>query len=335
MSLRPHHNLPIFGPHNAQCPEIHHPQPTRPLAIRRVTIAAMADELRHPTWPHYTSTTDAPENEKVGHHDGNGTLTPGTDPRPPSAPAALNGPPAQAPLTIHSILTVPSALRSRSHVRLTWDVRFSPDAPPPSQVNRRDSTGSHHSNLTTQSWYSKSGTTVPNLHMRPRSNTQPGTDLELASDMHARLNLNYNSRPVAEPSSPITVNDGVVPQAFANHSMALEPATNPPRSRMLIICRDLLDWFIPIYAIDPGVGCTVLDVVRGVYKALQKKVEVTGHTRSVSDGTRAVHGWRRVEWLHDKTVFVCIGRDEALARRRVPRIPADEVFVLTLARRRE
>jgi hypothetical protein len=104
---------------------------------------------------------------------------------------------------------------------------------------------------------------------------------------------------------------------------------------MLIICRDLLDWFIPIYALDPAIGCTVIDVVRGIYRALQKKVEITGHTRSVGDGTRAVRGWRRVEWLHDKTVFVCIGRDEALARRRVPRIPADEVFVLTLTRRRE
>ncbi|CAE6474842.1 unnamed protein product [Rhizoctonia solani] len=335
MSLRPHDGLPNTEPHNTLYPEIHHPRPTRPLAIRRVTIAAMVDEASHPSQPHCVPAIDAPDNEKVDHNDDNEVPTPGTDQRSPSAPAALSRPPAQLPLKIHSILTVPSALRSRSHIRLTWDVRFSPDTPPPSQVNRRDSTCSHHSNSTLQSWHSNSSTTVPNLHMRPRSNTQPGTELELASDMHARLNLNYNSYPVAEPISPSAANVGASAQAFGDHPLALEPATSPPRSRMLIICRDLLEWFIPIYASDPGIGCTVLDVVRGIYKALQRKVEVSSHTRSSSDGTRAGPGWKRVEWLRDKTVFVCIGRDEALARRRVPKIPADEVFVLTLARRRE
>ncbi|KAJ1301313.1 hypothetical protein OPQ81_003715 [Rhizoctonia solani] len=256
-------------------------------------------------------------------------------PRSPSAPAALNRPPSPPLLTIHPILTVPSALRSRPRVRLTWDVRYSPDALPLSQASRRDSITSQRSTSTTHSRHSNSGTTVSIQRMRPRSNTQPGTDLELASDMHARLNLNYNSSPVPEGLSPLTLNDGGTLQAFADHPMALEPATNPPRGRMLIICRDLLDWFIPIYARDSTVGCTVLEVVRGIYKALQKKVEVAGDTRSVSGGTRAARVWRRVEWLRDKTVFVCIEQNNALARRRVPSIPAEYVFVLTLARRKE
>lgn len=100
---------------------------------------------------------------------------------------------------------------------------------------------------------------------------------------------------------------------------------------MLIVCRDLLPWLIPVYARDPNVGCTVLDVVRGIYAALQTPVEVAGHMRS---GGPAVER-RRVDWLRDKTVFVCVGRDEALARRRLPGRASlwNEVFVLTLARR--
>ncbi|CAE6484863.1 unnamed protein product [Rhizoctonia solani] len=333
MSQPPQDNLPNIEPHTVHRSEIQHPRPTRPLAIRRVTIAAMVDEQTHSTWQHYTPATDAPNNEAGENRGGNGTAPLDTNPRSPSAPPALNRTPSPPPLTIHSILTVPPALRSRRRIRLTWDVRFSPDTLPYSQPGRRDSVTSHHSASTIHSQHSNPGITVSAQRMRPRSNTQPGTDLELASDLHARLNLNYNSHSVAENLSPTTPSDIGTPQSFANNPMALEPATNPPRGRMLIICRDLLDWFIPIYARDPEVGCTVLDVVRGIYKALQKKVEVPGHTRSASDGPRAVR--RRVEWLHDKTVFVCIGRDGALARRRVPRIPADEVFVLTLAPRRE
>ncbi|KDN42028.1 hypothetical protein RSAG8_07073, partial [Rhizoctonia solani AG-8 WAC10335] len=262
MSLPPHNNLPNVEPYSVHRPEIHHPRPTRPLAVRRVTIAVMVDEQNHSTWPHYTPATDAPNNENVETRDGNGIPPPETNPRSPSAPAALNRAASPPTLTIHSILTVPPALRSRRRVRLTWDVRFSPDALPLSQLTRRDSINSHHSSSTTHSRYSNPGPTVSTQHMRPRSNTQPGTDLELASDLHARLNLIFNSHPVAEGLSPITPNDGGTPQSFANHPMALEPATSPRRGRMLIICRDLLDWFIPIYARDREVGCTVLDVIR-------------------------------------------------------------------------
>ncbi|CAE6409797.1 hypothetical protein ACGC1H_006494 [Rhizoctonia solani] len=334
MSFPPHSDLPNTEAHSAHRPEIHHPRPTRPLAIRRVTIAAMVDAETHSAWSHYTPATDKPNNN-VETRGGNEVPPPENNPRSPSAPAALNRPPSPLPLIIHSILTVPPALRSRPRVRLIWDVRFSPDTLPLSQPGRRDSINSHHSTSTTHSRHSNPGATVSTHHMRSRSNTQPGSDLELASDLYARLNLNYNSHTVAEGLSPITPNDGKAPQPFANDPLAFEPATSPPRGRMLIICRDLLDWFIPIYARDPAVGCTVLDVVRGIYKALQKRGEAPGHTRSASDGSRAVLGWRRVEWLRDKTVFVCIGRDDALARRRVPTIPTDDVFVLTLARRKD
>ncbi|CAE6496428.1 unnamed protein product [Rhizoctonia solani] len=338
MSLPPRQELPNVEPYGVHHPEIHHPQPIRPPVARRVTISAMVDERTHPTWLHYIPATDAPsDNEEIGNRVNNEVPPPEVNLRPPSAPAVMSRPHSPPSLTIHQILTVPPALRSRPRVKLTWDVRFSPDALPLSQASRRDSITSHHSTSTTHSGHSNPGTTVPNPRTRHRSNTQPGTDLELASDMHARLHLNYNSYPVAEalsPISPTTANDGGRPQSFSDHHIALEPATNPPRSRMLIICRDLLDWFIPIYAHDPEVGCTVLEVVQGIYRALQKKVEISGHARSASDGTRAVLGWRRVECLRDKTVFVCIGRDEALARRRVPSIPTEDVFVLTLARRR-
>ncbi|CAE6415246.1 unnamed protein product [Rhizoctonia solani] len=333
MSRSPHNDLPDTEPYVAHRPEIQHPRPTRPLATRRVTIAAMVDAQDHSPWSHYTPATNTPT-EHVETRGGNGIPTPDNGPRSPSAPAALNRPPSPPSLTIHSILTVPPALRSRPRVRLIWDVRYSPDTLPLTQPGRRDSITSHHSASTTQSLHSNPGTTASTQRIRLRSNTQPGPDLELASDLYARLNLNYNSHTVTEGLSPISPNEAEAPQPFANNPLAFEPATSPPRGRMLIICRDLLDWFIPIYARDPAVGCTVLEVVRGIYKALQKRGEVPGHTRSASDGTtRAVRGWRRVEWLRDKTVFACIERDDALARRRVPTIPTDDVFVLRLRRK--
>lgn len=157
--------------------------------------------------------------------------------------------------------------------------------------------------------------------------------------MHARLNLNYNSHHIpgtATSESELEPEKGYG-QIFADHPMAAEPATNPPRVRMLIVCRDLLPWLIPIYARDRAVGCTVLDVVRGIYGALQIKVGAAGHMRSASDGTRVEREQRRVDWLKDKTVFVCLGKDEALVRRRLPGRASlwDEVFVLMLARRRD
>lgn len=322
MSLRPHHDTSGDNT-GGQSPEIHHPTPTRPQALRRVSIATETDERSG--WVRYAPASAVLNSEKAEPSDeGSSPVVASTNiQRSPSAPPAMNyhphGPP---PTTIHPVLDIPPALRAsaRPRMRLTWDVRFSPDAPPPPPLvhGRRGSTDS-----TVRSRYIT----------RPRSNTQPADlglnpDLTLAADMHARLNLNYNS----QPGLP---EDGVG-QTFASHPIALEPATSPPRKRMLIVCRDLLPWLIPIYARDPAVGCTVLDVVRGIHAALQTKVEVAGHARTASDVARANRERRRVDWLRDKTVFVCLGRDEALARRRLPGRTTlwEETFVLTLARRR-
>lgn len=211
-------------------------------------------------------------------------------------------------------------------MRLGWDVRYSPDAPTPvAPQNFRYSTGALGNG------------NAASIRTRPRSNTQPQAqvtaELELASDLGARLNNNYNSHPQpTNPTSPLTPQRVSGPgDVFSAHPVALESATTPPRSRMLIICRDLLSWLIPIYARDPTLGCTVLDVVRGIYAALQTPVEVARHMRP---GGPAVEP-RRVDWLRDKTVFVCLGRNDPLARRRLPGRASlwDEAFVLTLARR--
>ncbi|KAG8699515.1 hypothetical protein FRC09_006577 [Ceratobasidium sp. 395] len=335
MSLRPHpEDLHAMDSNGARSPEIHHPRPTRPPQLqRRVTISTDADndEQQSPTWRHYAPANAALNTEKLAQSTEGSTteVTRNVIQRPPSAPPALNHPPP-TPTTIHPILAVRSILRAHARMRLAWDIRFSPDAPTVPvrmRANHRYSTGA----ISTVSTIT---------HGRPRSNTQPqadlAPDLELASDMTARLNYNYNSVPAAATGT------GTGTGAFADHSLALEPATTPPRPRMLIVCRDLLPWLIPVYARDPEVGCTVIDVVRGIYNALQVSVEVAGQMRSGGEGQAQTQAQprmerRRVDWLRDKTLFVCLGRDEALARRRLPGRANlwSEVFVLTLARREQ
>ncbi|KAF8597587.1 hypothetical protein BDV93DRAFT_562196 [Ceratobasidium sp. AG-I] len=348
MSLRPHFEPPVV----AQQPEIHHPRPTRPAELQRrvtISVATEEDSRGRAAWPHYTPAAVAPNtnvNEKVdsgteaaavAERVGRPPARAGVGLRSPSAPPALNYS-LPTPTIIHSLLTVPSALRSRSRPRLGWDVRYSPDTPTPTaRQNFRYSTGGLGD-----------GNAAP-IRTRPRSNTQPQPqaqetpELKLATDLSARLNHNYNSHP--QPASPTTPLSPVRVSGpggvFSGHPVALEPATNPPRGRMLIVCRDLLPWItpihardpdlIPIYASNPDLGCTVLDVVRGIFTALQKPVEVTGHAQP---GAPVVES-KRVDRLRDKTVFVCLGRDEALARRRLPGRASlwSEVFVLTLARR--
>lgn len=213
---------------------------------------------------------------------------------------ALNCSPP-TPTSIHPILTVPSALRSRSHMHLGWDVRYSPDTPSPdTPQNVQYSTRAPGNDITNP------------VLTRPRSNTQPEAQAtpELALDLNARLGHNHDSPPQSaspnSPNSPVCV--AGLGGVFSAYPVALEPATTPPRARMLIVCRDLLLWLIPIYAHDSSVGCTVLDVVCGIYTALQTPEEVPEHMCS---GGPAVER-QRVDWLRDKTVFVCLGRDEAL-----------------------
>jgi hypothetical protein len=92
-----------------------------------------------------------------------------------------------------------------------------------------------------------------------------------------------------------------------------------------------------VYAHD-AVGCTILDVVRGMYPALEMPVEVASQTRSGNSerGEFPQVERRRVNWLYDKTAFVCLGCDESLARLRLPGRPhvRREVFILILELRK-
>ncbi|QRV85003.1 hypothetical protein RhiJN_13019 [Ceratobasidium sp. AG-Ba] len=293
MSLRSHPDDLRITNAGARSPEIHHPRPVRPPQLqlqRRVTISTGDDvnEIQEsPTWRHYVPATADATTEKAAQSATEDEPKVGNSiQRAPSAPPALNYP-TPTPTTIHPILAVRSILRARARMRLAWDVRFSPDVPAPSlRNNHRYSTGTISAIPT--------GT-----HGRPRSNTQPGTDLELASDLTARLNHNYNSIP--SPTSTHTPIGDTATAPFTSHPLAHEPHDPEPRA----------------YARHPQVGCTVLDVVRGIYNALQVD--------------------RRIDGLGEKTLFVCIGRDEALARRRLPARESlwSEVFVLTLAKREQ
>lgn len=287
-----------------QQPEIQHPRPTRLVELQRGVTTPIITEEQQPTARlHCVPAAVALNSEENADFKTEARSPERTEVvhRSSSAPPVFNFSPPTSP-TINPILSVSTVLRprSRTRTRLGWDVRASPDTPSPTvRQNFRCSTSA------------------------------------LASATTARILTRLRAKPQPRPTSPASPLGPVCVAgpgaAYSVHPTVLEPAMIPPRGRMLIVCRDLLPWLIPVYARNPDIGCTVLDVMRGIYTALQMPVEMAGHILSGAPATER----RRVDWLSNKTSFVCIGRDEALARRRLPGHASlwSEVFVLILARR--
>ncbi|KAH7337415.1 hypothetical protein B0J17DRAFT_718184 [Rhizoctonia solani] len=124
-----------------------------------------------------------------------------------------------------------------------------------------------------------------------------------------------------------------VSEYFYKHSDSMAHATDPPVSFLLIACNDTLPWLTPVHARESS-GVTVRDVLEAISEVTHIQIEesVTQllptdkdraqlyqayHDRVKRNGGADKEGILAVDWLGRKTSFVCLARDEAVARKRV------------------
>ncbi|KAG8735302.1 hypothetical protein FRC10_010752 [Ceratobasidium sp. 414] len=126
---------------------------------------------------------------------------------------------------------------------------------------------------------------------------------------------------------------GHEPERLYKHPASAAYATSPPVPFMLIACNDALPWLVPVHAQPGAAGVTVGDILQAIHDMLYTPVEESMLWLLPTDDDRArlYHAYRSrisrngddrrgilaVDWLGEKTLFVCLGRDEALAKRRV------------------
>ncbi|KAG8735442.1 hypothetical protein FRC10_010601 [Ceratobasidium sp. 414] len=138
---------------------------------------------------------------------------------------------------------------------------------------------------------------------------------------------------VRDPPTEAVVFSGQEPEHLYEHPASVTYATSPPVPFMLIASSDALPWLVPVYAQAGSAGVTVGDIFRAIYDVLCTPVEESMPWLLPTDDDRArLHhayyerisrngddprGILAVDWLGEKTLFVCLGRDEALAKRRV------------------
>ncbi|KAG8700333.1 hypothetical protein FRC09_006018 [Ceratobasidium sp. 395] len=146
----------------------------------------------------------------------------------------------------------------------------------------------------------------------------------------AGLRLQWDVRDA--PKEAVVLN-GHEPEHLYEHPASVTYATNPPVPFMLIACNDALPWLVPVHAQSGAAGVTVGDILSAIHSVLYTQVEesMLWLLPTDDDRTRLYHAYRErvsrngddrrgilaVDWLGDKTLFVCLGRDEALAKRRV------------------
>ncbi|KAF8593258.1 hypothetical protein BDV93DRAFT_612302 [Ceratobasidium sp. AG-I] len=99
-----------------------------------------------------------------------------------------------------------------------------------------------------------------------------------------------------------------------------EPCSHPP-------------WLIPVHAQHGSQGVTIQNILQAIHDVLHAPIEesLLWILPSDDDRTRVYHAYRErvalvgddkrgilgVDWVGEKTQFVCLARDEALARKRV------------------
>ncbi|KAG9089124.1 hypothetical protein FS749_001598 [Ceratobasidium sp. UAMH 11750] len=146
----------------------------------------------------------------------------------------------------------------------------------------------------------------------------------------AGLRLQWDVR---DAPTRAVVLSGHEPERFHNHPASVTYATSPPVPFMLIACNDALPWLVPVHAQPGAAGVTIGDILQAAYDVLYTPVEesMVWLLPTDNDRTRLYHAYRErisrngddrrgilaVDWLGEKTHFVCLGRDEALAKRRV------------------
>ncbi|QRV99089.1 hypothetical protein RhiJN_27108 [Ceratobasidium sp. AG-Ba] len=138
---------------------------------------------------------------------------------------------------------------------------------------------------------------------------------------------------VRDAPKEAVVLSGHEPEYLFEHPASVAYATSPPVPFMLIACNDALPWLVPVHAQQGSAGVTVRDVLQAVHAVLYTPVEESMLWLLPSDTDRARlynayqdrisrngddrRGILAVDWLGEKSLFVCLGRDEALAKRRV------------------
>ncbi|KAG9074856.1 hypothetical protein FS749_013529 [Ceratobasidium sp. UAMH 11750] len=146
----------------------------------------------------------------------------------------------------------------------------------------------------------------------------------------AGLRLQWDVR---DAPTRAAVLSGHEPERFHKHPASVTYATSPPVPFMLIACNDALPWLVPVYAQAGAAGVTIGDILQAVYDVLYTPVEesMLWLLPTDNDRTYLYHAYRErisrngddrrgilaVDWLGEKTHFVCLGRDEALAKWRV------------------
>ncbi|KAG9080400.1 hypothetical protein FRC06_006635, partial [Ceratobasidium sp. 370] len=146
----------------------------------------------------------------------------------------------------------------------------------------------------------------------------------------AGLRLQWDVRDA--PTEAVIIS-GHEPELFYEYPASVTYATSPPVPFMLIVCNDALPWLVPVHAQPGSAGVTVGDILQALYDVLRTPVEesMLWFLPTDDDRARLYHAYRErisrndddhrgiiaADWLGDKTLFVCLGRDEALAKRRV------------------
>lgn len=186
---------------------------------------------------------------------------------------------------------------------------------------------------------------VPGAHYPSPSTSSGRSPLPNQSQLHALLKAQSILRTPESPAGlrmkwdvrddpkSAVVLSGHEPERLYEHPASVAYATSPPVPFILIACNDALPWLVPVHAQEGSAGVTIRDVLQAVHDVLYLPIEesMLWLLPSDDDRTRIYHAYRErisrvgddrrgilaVDWLGEKTQFVCLARDEALAKKRV------------------
>jgi hypothetical protein len=149
-------------------------------------------------------------------------------------------------------------------------------------------------------------------------------------DSPSALRLRWDVR---DPTTTSAILSNHEPEYLYEHPMSLAYATTPPVPFLLVASDEALPWLVPVHAHQGSMGVTVRDVLEAVYGVLHTPVEKSMVRQLPTDEDRdrlyrayyeRVERSRTnekailaVDWLGEKSLFVCLERNEALARKRV------------------
>jgi hypothetical protein len=149
-------------------------------------------------------------------------------------------------------------------------------------------------------------------------------------DSPSALRLRWDVRDPANTTVIVSSNE---PEYLYEHPMSAAYATTPPVPFLLVACDEALPWLVPVHAQQGSEGVTVRDVLEAIHGVLYTPVEndmlqllptdedrdhlhQIYHERIERNGTDQ-RGIIAVDWLGEKSLFVCLERNETVARKRV------------------